>query len=146
MKHILILFFSALLFFSATNKKHSATVRQDGVYVGKMEITQSRGSLIEYHYISFKVDGKADTYIMSTADLVKVSEKIKNNVAADYSGEYRINEHDITYRLTNKTAAAENNSFTFYKGKINENGSISLEANFADNTKSTATFEFQNFK
>jgi hypothetical protein len=143
MKHYLILFCAAILFFSAAQKS-TATVREDGVYLGEIEIKQERGALIEYHYIVFKTDGKADTYVMATKDIDAVAKNIKNNTP-NYSGEYRINESDITYRSSNKDAKSTN-SFTFYKGKINENGTITLEAMFADNTKSTANFEFQNLK
>lgn len=149
MKAYLILLCSTLLFFSASYKSSENTLRSNGVYVGKIDITQQRGTISEYHYIVFKADGKANTYVLNSPDIDKVSAMIKNNEAASYSGEYRVHEGNITYRSNNSIGKEEKPStplFIFYKGKINENGSITLEAMFNDNSKSSATFDFQSLK
>jgi len=54
MKQYLMLLLLAVLFFSATMIKSDNTLHTDGVYMGKIEITQERGSITEYHYIAFK--------------------------------------------------------------------------------------------
>lgn len=149
MKQYLMLLLSAVLFFSAAMIKSDNTLHTDGVYMGKIEITQERGSITEYHYIAFKADGKANTYILNSPDIDKVSALLKNNTIGDFSGEYRIYGNEITYRSNNsigKTEKPAKPMATFYKGKINENGSLSLEATFEGNTKSSATFEFQSLK
>ena len=145
MKRYLLLLLLAVIFFSATTTLSENSLKHDGVYVGKIEFKQERGSLIEYHYIVFKGDGKAETFIMSSNNINDVKEKIKNS-NSNFQGEYRVHENNVVYRSVNKNKTDSINSFIFYSGKINENGSISLEAMFANNSKINTTFNFQPLK
>jgi len=144
MKNYLLLLLSGILFFSATIKNDGGTIKQDGVYMGKIELKQERGSLVEYHYIVFKANGKAETFVTSSNDFNAVKEKIKNN-NYDYQGEYRIYENSLTYRSINKDAKAANGS-TLYIGNINNDGSITLETTFANNSKVSSTFSYLSLK
>ena len=145
MRNFLILFCAAL-FFSFSSALQNATLPKfDGVYFGKIQTEQKT----EYHYIVFKGEGKASTYILNSHDINKVADLIKNNIPADFAGEYRMENSNIIYRSNNSIGKSEKPSValsTYYKGQINADGSITLEAVFSSKNKGRTVFTFQHLK
>lgn len=145
MKNLLILFCAALFFSFSSVQQNTALHEYDGVYFGKVQTELKT----EYHYIVFKSEGKASTYVLNSADISKVSALIKNNTPGDFEGEYRIENNNIIYRSNNSIGKSEKPAValsTFYKGLINADGSIALEVMFNNNTKGSTVFTFQNLK
>ncbi len=144
MRNFLILFCAVLFFSFATAQQNTTLPKLNGVYFGKIQTEQKT----EYHYIVFKSEGKASTYVLSSADINKVSHLIKNNTPSDFAGEYRMENSNIIYRSNNSIGKNEKPAIalsTFYKGLINADGSIALEVTF-NNSKDSTVFTFQNLK